>query len=45
MHEELLPRIINVGITNEYSEVNTVFKSGHTYKFDLEQILETEDAN
>ena len=45
MHEELLTRIINVGMTGEYSEVNTVFKPGDTYKFDLEQFRGTKDNN
>ena len=45
MHEELLTRIINVGMTGEYSEVNTVFKPGDTYKFDLEQFRGTQDNN
>lgn len=45
MHEELLTRIINVGMTGEYSEVNTVFKPGETYKFDLEQFRGTKDIN
>ncbi|SFF95418.1 hypothetical protein SAMN04488033_11643 [Salegentibacter agarivorans] len=45
MHEELLTRIINVGMTGEYSEVNTVFKPGDTYKFDLEQFRGTKDDN
>ncbi|SLJ99841.1 hypothetical protein SAMN05660445_02280 [Salegentibacter salarius] len=45
MHEELLTRIINVGMTGEYAEVNTVFKPGDTYKFDLEQFRGTKDNN
>ncbi|WP_282017716.1 hypothetical protein [Salegentibacter mishustinae] len=45
MHEELQTRIINVGMTGEYSEVNTVFKPGDTYQFDLEQFRGTKDNN
>ncbi|MBO2545997.1 hypothetical protein J0871_16390 [Salegentibacter sp. BDJ18] len=45
VHEELQTSIINVGMTGEYSEVNTVFKPGDTYKFDLEQFRGTEDLN
>ena len=45
VHEELQTRIINVGMTGEYSEMNTVFKPGDTYKFDLEQFRGTEDLN
>ncbi|MBZ9730380.1 hypothetical protein LB467_11855 [Salegentibacter sp. JZCK2] len=45
MQEELLTRIINMGMTGEYSEVNMVLKPGDTYKFDLEQFRETKDTN
>ncbi|SHG30812.1 hypothetical protein SAMN05444483_10898 [Salegentibacter echinorum] len=45
VHEELLTRIINVGMTGEYAEINTVFEPGDTYKFDLDQFRGTEDTN
>lgn len=45
MHEELLTRTINVGMTGELAEVNEVFSVGDTYKFDVEQFRGTNDAN
>ena len=45
VHEELLTRIINLGMAGDYSEVNKVFEEGDTYKFDLEMFRETEDQN
>lgn len=44
-HEDLVDRIINVGMTGEYAEANEVFKPGDTYKFDLEQFRGTNDIN
>ncbi|SKB77028.1 hypothetical protein SAMN05660776_2903 [Salegentibacter holothuriorum] len=45
IHEELQTRIINVGMTGEFAQVNTVFEAGDTYQFDLEQFRGTEDIN
>ena len=45
VHEELQTRIINVGMTGEFAEINTVFNPGDTYKFDLEQFRGTKDVN
>lgn len=44
-HEELIDRIINVGMCGEFAEINQVFKEGDTYKFNLEQFRGTDDAN
>jgi hypothetical protein len=44
-HEKLQNRIINVGMTGEFAEVNTVFEPGDTYKFDLDQFRGTNDIN
>lgn len=44
-HEKLQDRIINVGMTGEFADVNTVFQPGDTYKFDLDQFRETNDIN
>lgn len=45
MHEELLTRTINVGMTGEMAEVNEVFTVGDTYKFDVGQFRGTNDVN
>jgi hypothetical protein len=45
MHEELLTRTINVGMTGELAEVNKVFAVGDTFKFDVEQFRGTNDVN
>lgn len=45
VHEELLTRTINVGMTGELAEVNKVFKVGDTYNFDIEQFKGTHDVN
>lgn len=44
-HEEILERIINVGMTGQFAEINEIFKPGDTYKFDLEQFRNTTDTN
>ena len=44
-HEELLTRIINVGMTGDFAEVNEVFEPGDEFQFDLEMFRETEDIN
>ncbi|MGM1055474.1 MAG: hypothetical protein ACQEWG_06270 [Bacteroidota bacterium] len=45
VHEELLTRTINVGMTGEWAEVNKVFAVGDTYNFDIEQFKDTQDVN
>ncbi len=45
VHEELLTRTINVGMTGEWAEVNKVFSVGDTYNFDIEQFKDTQDVN
>lgn len=45
VHEELLERIINLGMAGDYEEVNELFEEGDTFKFDLEMFRETEDQN
>ncbi len=44
-HEELIDRIINVGMTGEFVEINEAFYPGDMYSFNLEQFRGTEDAN
>ena len=44
-HEELMERIINVGMTGDYAEVNSVFEEGDEFQFDLEMFRESEDIN
>ena len=44
-HEELLDRIINVGMTGEFAEANETFEPGDSYKFNLEQFRGTKDTN
>lgn len=45
VHEELLTRIINVGMTGEYAEINNAFEPDDTFKFELEQFRGTKDVN
>jgi hypothetical protein len=45
VHEELLTRIINVGMAGDYAEVNEVFEEGDNFKFDLEMFRKTGDQN
>lgn len=45
VHEELLTRTINVGMTGELAEFNKVFAVGETYNFDIEQFKGTPDVN
>lgn len=45
VHEELLTRIINVGMTGEYAEINNAFEPGDTFKFELKQFRGTKDVN
>lgn len=44
-YEELLTRIINVGMTGELAEVNKVFLKDDTFQFDKEMFRETGDQN
>lgn len=44
-HEELMERIINVGMTGQFAEVNEVFQPGDTFKFDLEMFRDSKDQN
>ncbi|TDN87091.1 hypothetical protein DET49_11445 [Salegentibacter sp. 24] len=44
-HQKFQERIINVGMTGEFAEVNTVFQPGDTYNFDLDQFRGTNDIN
>jgi hypothetical protein len=44
-HEELMERIINVGMAGQFAEVNEVFEEGDTFKFDLEMFRDSKDQN
>jgi len=44
-HEELQTRTINVGMTGVMADVNSVFKEGDTYNFDMDQFRDTSDTN
>jgi hypothetical protein len=44
-HEALMERIINVGMTGKYAEVNEVFQPGDTFKFDVEMFRDSKDQN
>lgn len=44
-HEELMERIINVGMTGPFAEVNEVFEAGDTFRFDLEMFRDSKDQN
>ena len=44
-HEELLTRIVNVGMTGELEEINQVFEKDDTFQFDKEMFRETTDEN
>jgi hypothetical protein len=45
VHEELLTRTINVGMTGEMANINKTFIVGDTYNFDVEQFRGTTDIN
>jgi hypothetical protein len=45
VHEELLTRIINLGMAGDYAEVNEIFEEWESFKFDLEMFRTTEDQN
>ena len=45
VHEELLTRTINVGMTGEMADINQTFIVGDTYDFDIEQFRGTPDIN
>jgi len=44
-HEELLTRIVNVGMTGELEEVNETFEKDDTFQFDKEMFRGTKDQN
>lgn len=44
-YEELLTRIINVGMTGEWAEVNKVFQKDDIFQFDKEMFRGTIDQN
>lgn len=44
-HEKLMERIINLGMTGQYAEVNETFLPGDTFKFDIEMFRDTKDQN
>lgn len=44
-HEDLQTRTINVGMTGVMADVNSVFKEGDTYSFDMDQFRGTTDTN
>ena len=44
-HEELMERIINVGMTGQYAEINSCFEKGDSFKFDLEMFRDSKDQN
>ena len=45
VHEELLTRTINIGMTGEMANINKTFIVGDTYNFDVEQFRGTTDIN
>lgn len=45
MHEELLTRIINVGMTGPLVEINTAFEEDDQFQFDKEMFRQTNDGN
>ena len=44
-HEELMERIINMGMTGEFAEINEIFREGDIFKFDLEMFRDSKDQN
>ena len=44
-YEELTERIINLGMTGQYADVNKVFQPGDTFKFGLEMFRNSKDQN
>jgi len=44
-HEELLTRIVNVGMTGELEDINKTFEKDETFQFDKEMFRGTEDQN
>ena len=45
VHEELLTRTINVVMTGEHENINSVFKAGDTFQFDKEMFRDSKDEN
>ncbi|WP_300436599.1 hypothetical protein [Christiangramia sp.] len=44
-HQELLTRIINVGMTGEMEEINEIFEKDDQFQFDKEMFRGTKDQN
>ena len=44
-HEELLERIINVGMLGEYAEINQTFREGDSFKFNPDMFRNSRDQN
>ncbi|SOC81599.1 hypothetical protein SAMN06296241_3180 [Salinimicrobium sediminis] len=44
-HEEIMERIINMGMTGEFAEINEVFQPGDSFKFDVEMFRDSKDQN
>ncbi len=44
-HEELLTRIVNVGMTGELEDVNETFEKDNTFQFDKDMFRGTKDQN
>ncbi|MFD2518234.1 hypothetical protein [Salinimicrobium flavum] len=40
-----MERIINMGMTGEFAEINEIFREGDTFKFDLEMFRDSKDQN
>lgn len=45
VHEELMTRIINLGMKFEHSEINDLFAAGDTYNFEIDHFKESKDPN
>jgi len=45
VHEELMTRIINLGMNFEQSEINNMFEASDTYAFQIEHFMESKDPN
>lgn len=45
VHEELLTRIINVGMTGPLVEINETFEKDDQFQFDKEMFRKTKDQN
>ncbi|MEQ8324045.1 MAG: hypothetical protein RIC15_08100 [Vicingaceae bacterium] len=45
VHEELMNRIVNLGMSRKLSELDDAFEAGDTYQFDLEHFRDLGDPN